>query len=210
MDQLVAGATDELGTPAVSAVFRKSSYYSDVQKKGFVQDIAKAKRLLKEAGYKGQTITITTNKLSYLPGFSMSVIAQSMMQAVGMNVQVDVLEWATMLDRFNSGKYQMMAISVSAQLDTALSFDQFMGSKTQQARKIWDSPKAQALLDRALVSSDVAERQKVFDELHRQMIDDAALIIAYGGLGQQAHTTRVKGTFFWQGKLRLWETSVAQ
>jgi peptide/nickel transport system substrate-binding protein len=210
MDQLVAGASDNLGKPANSAVYRTSSYYSDVQKHGFVHDPAKARRLLKEAGYKGQTITLLANKQPNLPNFSMAVIAQAMMQSVGINAQVEVLEWATQLDRFNSGKYQMMAISVSAQLDTALSFDQFMGSKTQQARKIWDSPKAQALLDRALVSSDVAERQKVFDELHRQMIDDAALIIAYGGLGQQAHTTRVKGTFFWQGKLRLWETSVAQ
>jgi peptide/nickel transport system substrate-binding protein len=207
MNELVAGASDGIGLTNNSAVFRLSLYYDEIQKQGYQYDPDKARQLLKESGYKGEPITILTNKRTNVPNYPSALIVQAMLKAVGINLQLEVLEWPNQLDRYNSGKYQMMATSYSSQLDPSLSYDQFMGPKATQPRKVWDNPEARAELDKAMVTSDPAERQKIFDDLHRRQMVEVPLIIMYGGTGLSAHTKRVNGSLYWQAKPRLWEVT---
>ena len=44
-------------------------------------------------------------------------MAQAMMQAVGINARIEVLEWATQLDRYNTGKYQISSFTFSSRID---------------------------------------------------------------------------------------------
>ena len=89
-----------------------------------------------------------------------------MMQAVGINAQIEVLEWATQLDRYNSGNYQMSSFTYSSRLDPALSYEQFSGAKAKQPRKVWDDPAAQKLIDQSFTEADPKKRQALFDQLH--------------------------------------------
>eukprot|EP01032_Pedospumella_encystans_P005119 gene5119-6079_t len=57
--------------------------------------------LLREAGYRNEKIVIQTNKRAHVPSYTVAVLAQAMMQSVGINAQIEVLEWATQLDRYN-------------------------------------------------------------------------------------------------------------
>ena len=135
--------------------------------------------MLKEAGYKGQPIVILANKRAHVPSFSVAVLSQAMMQAVGINAQIEVLEWATQLDRYNSGNYQMSSFSYSSRLDPALAYEQFSGPKAKQPRKVWDDPYAQKLIDQSFVESDVKKRQFLFDQLHTVMLEKTPLIVFY-------------------------------
>jgi peptide/nickel transport system substrate-binding protein len=202
--QLVDAASDGLSTPNNSAVFAGSVYFDAVQKRATEFSLAKARKLLGESSYKGQTIKLIANKRSPMPSFQVAVVAQDMLKAIGVNVDIEVLEWATQLDRYNSGKYQMMSFSYSARLDPALSYEQFSGDKAKQPRKVWDNPKALELLQQSYYTSDPATRRQIFDGLHEMMSTDVPLVLLYNGLTVWAHGRNVTGFAPWEGKMRLW------
>ena len=208
-EELVAQVTDGLGKRNNSIVPAKSSYYGPVQAKGYKHDLAAAKKLLQEAGYKGEPLVMLANK-RYPQSFDAAVVSQQMLQGAGINVQIEVLEWATQLDRYSKGNYQLQAFPYSARLDPALSFESVTGPKATQPRKVWDNPEAQALLDKSMVVSDKAERQKLFDELHQRFIADVPMVMLYNGIDAGAFGKRVQGySSSILSKPRLWEVTVA-
>jgi peptide/nickel transport system substrate-binding protein len=208
--QIVAAASDGLGQVNNAAVHKTSAFYSDVQKQAYKYDPALAQRLLKESGYKGEKIVIYANKRAHVPSYAVAVLAQAMMQAVGINAQIEVLEWATQLDRYNRGNYQISSFSYSSRLDPALSFEQFAGSKAEQPRKVWDDPQAQKLIDESFIESDPAKRQVLFDQLHTLMLKQTPLLVLFNGADSWGVNSRIKGFSVWEGKPRVWETSLAK
>ena len=155
-----------------------SPFYSAVQAQGYTQNIAQAKKLLAEAGYKGQPIKMIANK-RYSSVFDAAVLVQAMAQAVGINIEIEVLDWAAQLDRYNKGDYQAMAFTYSARLDPSLSYEMLTGPKATQPRKVWDNPEAQELLresmrDRRHGQAPGAVRRAA-PPLHRRRADDRAV-----------------------------------
>ncbi|HTK01688.1 MAG TPA: ABC transporter substrate-binding protein [Bordetella sp.] len=208
--QIVQAATEGLGTPNASAVSRDSSFFDKVQDQSYHYDPALAQKLLKEAGYKGEKIVIYANKRAHVPSYQVAVMAQAMMQAVGINAQIEVLEWATQLDRYNKGNYQISSFSYSSRLDPALSYEQFAGDKNKQPRKVWDDPQAQALIDESFSELDPAKRQAIFDKLHPMMLAQAPLILLSNGNQPWGVSKRLTGFTVWEGKPFAWGASVAQ
>src|SRR4030095_8107207 len=116
-------------------------------------DIAQARKLLAEAGYKGQPIKMIANK-RYSSVFDSAVLVQAMAQAIGLRIEIEVLDWATQLDRYSKGDYQAMAFVYSARLDPSLSFEMLTGPKATQPRKVWDNPQAHEMLREAMLALD--------------------------------------------------------
>lgn len=207
--ELVSAVTDGLGKPNGSVVPTLSAYHGKVQDEDVAYDPAAARKLLAEAGYKGEKIVMLANK-RYPQSFDAAVVAQQMLQSSGINVEIEVLEWATQLDRYSKGNYQMQAFPYSGRLDPALSFESVMGPKDKQPRKLWDNPEAQALLERAMIVADKAERQKLFDELHRRFLAEMPMVMLYNGIVAGGTGKRVSGYVSSLTSLpRLWEVSVA-
>jgi peptide/nickel transport system substrate-binding protein len=206
--QLVEVAGEGFSKPNPSAVPLGSGYSSATQKKGYRYDPALAKKLLQEAGYKGEKLVIHANKRGTVPSYKVAVLAQSMMQAVGIKAEIEVLEWATQLDRFNRGNYQLSSFSYSSRLDPALSYEQFSGNRDKQPRKVWEDPKALKLIDESMVESDRAKRQALFDQLHTLMIAQTPLVILDNGVDSWAMRKRVSGFTAWESKPRLWNVQV--
>ena len=210
MKQIVAAVTEGICQPNNSLVPSASVYYSDVQRKGFSYDPEKAKIFLKQAGYRGEPIILLTNK-RYESSYNIAVFAQSMLQSAGINVQIEVLEWGTQLDRYLAGTYQMMAFPYSARLDPALAFDAVMGPKDKQPRKAWDNPEAQALLLEAMKISDRAKRQNLFDQLHGMLIADAPMIVLYNGPEIAVFSKNVHGYIPWAlSQPRFWGVTLVK
>ena len=202
--EIATAITKDTATPNASIVPTPSSYYSKAQGARIKPDAALAKKLLAEAGYRGQPIKILTNK-RYGPMYDAAVLGQAMLQQVGVNAELEVLEWATQLDRYLKGDYQMMAFSYSARLDAALNYEMMSGPKATQPRKIWDNAEALKLLDEAMVVADRARRQAIFDQLHGMFLADAPMLVLYNGVDISASGPRVKGYKGWAaGQPRLW------
>jgi peptide/nickel transport system substrate-binding protein len=185
-----------------------SPFYSAVQAKGYTQNIPEAKKLLAEAGYKGQPIKMITNK-RYTNAFDSAVLAQAMAQAVGIKIDIEVLDWAAQLDRYNKGDYQAMAFPYSARLDPSLSFEMLTGPKATQPRKVWDNPEAQEMLRESMLTVDAAKRQALFDEMHRRFIADVPMIVLFNGSELAALRSNVKGYAGWlYPQPRFWGVSL--
>lgn len=204
-DQVVAVTTEGRGKSDPSPVPPSSSYFSDVLWSKLDYDPAKAKALLAEAGYDGQPIKLITNKRSgnY---FERALVVQSMMKKVGLNVQLEVMEWGTQLDAYKTGKYQMQSFAYSARLDPALSFEMITGDN---ARKVFRTEKAKSLVQEALTISDVKKRQELINELHRHFTDEAPAI----GLGHRTYfygtKKNVSGFKGWgAGTIILWGVDI--
>ncbi|WP_246708830.1 MULTISPECIES: ABC transporter substrate-binding protein [Bradyrhizobium] len=199
-----------LGTarPNNSALPLGSPFYSEAQSHGYTQNIAEAKKLLAEAGYRGQPIKMITNK-RYSFVFDASVLVQAMAQTVGINIELEVMDWAAQLDRYNRGDYQSMAFVYSARLDPSLSFEMLTGPKAAQPRKVWDNPEGQEMLRQSMMIDDVAKRQALFDEMHRRFIADVPMIVLFNGAELTALRKSIKGYAGWlYPEPRFWGVTV--
>jgi peptide/nickel transport system substrate-binding protein len=171
--------------------------------------IAEAKKLLAEAGYTGQPIKLIANK-RYNSMFETAVLTQAMLQQAGLKVDLEVLDWATQLDRYSKGNYQAMAFAYSARLDPSLSYEMFTGPKDTQPRKVWDNPDVQGKLTTSMDTLDKAKRQALFDDLHKRMLDEVPLIVLYNGLEITGHNKRLQGYRNWPlAQPRLWNVKLA-
>jgi len=202
--ELVRGVTNALARPNNSVIPVVSPYYGAAQSVGFKNDIAQAKKLLAEAGYNGQPIKMLTNK-RYIASYDTAVLAQAFAARAGIKIDIEVLDWATQLDRYTKGDYQTQAFVYSPRLDPSLSYEMVTGPKEMQPRKVWDNPDVQALLVESMETTDKVKRQALFDNLHKRMLDEVPLIPLYNGLQFVAANKRVQGLRTWPAEVpRLW------
>ncbi|WP_341963944.1 ABC transporter substrate-binding protein [Pseudomonas sp. RC10] len=202
--QIVAALTENRSRANPSMVALGSKYHQAAEDQGYGYDPVKARRLLAEAGYKGQPIKLLVNK-RYPSIFDMGVFVQAMARESGINLELETLEWGTQLERYQSGNYQIMAFPYSERLDPALSFDSVSGNKDKEPRKVWDNPQALQLLAEVTREADPDKRQALFDQLHALMIKDVPLIAMYNGNSIAAHRDYVQGVKPWPvSKPRFW------
>jgi peptide/nickel transport system substrate-binding protein len=202
--ELAWAVTNGLSPANSSAIPRSSSYYSPVQATGPAHDIAAARRLLAQAGYQGQPIRVMTNK-HHPESFDTAVLIQAMAAEAGLRIELEVLDWATQLDRYTRGNFQAMTFNYSARVDPAMGFEMIAGTKDTQPRKVWDDPTAQQKIAQAARIDDRASRQALFDALHRQMLADVPLVVLFNSTDAVGLRRNVVGFASWPlGKPRLW------
>lgn len=207
--EIARSVTEGLSAVNNSVVPSSSPYYDAVQGGGFKRDLTAAKKLLAEAGYRGQPIRMIANK-RYEALYSAAVLVQAMASEAGINVELEVLDWATQLDRYTKGQYQSMAFIYSARIDPSLNYEMVSGDKATQPRKVWDSPYAQARLTESMVTRDKARRQVLFDEMHKQMLQDVPMIVLFNASDATAMRKSVTGFKGWApAKPRFWDVRLA-
>ncbi|MGE7992886.1 ABC transporter substrate-binding protein [Pseudomonas sp. NPDC089554] len=205
---LVTALTEGRSKPNPSMVALGSRYHTAAHAQGLAYSPEESRRLLKEAGYKGQPIQLITNK-RYPNMFDIAVYVQAMAQQAGLNIQLQTMEWGTQLERYQSGNYQLMVTTYSERLDPALNYDAVTGDKAKEPRKVWGDAKARELIAEARREGDPAKRQALFDALHKDMLRDLPLIPLYNGNAITVTRDYVQGQRPWPvSKPRLWMISL--
>ncbi|HEY4030623.1 MAG TPA: ABC transporter substrate-binding protein [Caulobacteraceae bacterium] len=181
-----------------------SAYFDPAQAKLRQVNLAEARRLAKEAGYHGQPIRLMTNR--QLPQmFDAAVLIQAMARQAGINFQIETVDWASEVEHYAAGKYQALSFSFGARLDPSMSFDMLIGDKKDDPRKAWDSPQAEALLQKTLGVDDKAARQALFDQLQQQFLRDTPAIVLFNATRISAVRANVTGFNEWAAQQqRLW------
>ncbi|MBA3593783.1 MAG: ABC transporter substrate-binding protein [Polaromonas sp.] len=202
--EIARTVTEGLSPVNNSVVPSASPYYSQVQATGYKRDLGAAKKLLAEAGYRGQPIRMLANK-RYEALYSAAVLAQAMASEAGINIELEVLDWATQLDRYTKGQYQTMAFVYSSRVDPSLNYEMVSGAKASQPRKVWDSAFVKTRLAESMTSNDKTRRQALFDEIHRQMLQDTPMIVLFNASDTTAMRKNVTGFKGWAtAKPRFW------
>jgi len=83
------------------AFMRKAqvNWYTDAGKENYdVTDRERARQLLKEAGYNGQTVKILSAQ-DYPYHYNAAIYTKEILEGIGMNVEIDATDWATLVSK---------------------------------------------------------------------------------------------------------------
>src|SRR5699024_8615826 len=98
---------------------QEAYWYSEQGKDKFNQkDPEKAKEILEEIGYDGETITIVSDR-EYVTHYNAAVVLQQQLESIGLNVELQVYDWATLLDVVDDpeAEYDLYAMGHSLRAD---------------------------------------------------------------------------------------------
>jgi peptide/nickel transport system substrate-binding protein len=97
MDEIMEASSDGYHKLHHAFQFRSSPYYSEAGKELYNQkNKDKAKRLLQEAGYKGEKVILLTNR-DYIQMYNASLVMAEQMKAVGINAELLIHDWPAAL-----------------------------------------------------------------------------------------------------------------
>jgi len=184
MRQAVAVALD-MG-PILQATFGNPALYSvdtSIYPKGTawyteagadmynVHNVDRAKALAKEAGYAGQPIRwLTTQQYDYM--FKSTVVAAAQLQHAGFQVDMQVMDWASVLDHRNKpADWDMFVTSHGFVPDPSL-ITVFNAAYPGW----WDAPEKNALFSQFTAEVDQGKRAQLWAKLQALMYQEAAIV----------------------------------
>lgn len=196
LNTIATARTNGLAQGNASAVPRSSAYWKDTFATWPAYDPEAARALLAEAGYDGSVIKLQTNT-EYQSMFDDAVVMQAMMAAAGFNVELETLDWATQLDNYLAGTFQLQSFGYSARFDPGLMFGTFTGDKDARATRQWENPEAIALVAESDKALNDADRTRVFEKLHLMMAEEVPIIGLYHSPAVEAVGPKVRGWTTW-------------
>lgn len=130
----------------------------------YKRDLEKAKQLVEESTYDGETLEIMVGQ-QYKGQVSEAEIVQEQLSKIGLNVEVAPTEWGTMVERLNSGDYQMTIVGWIGFLDPDSIFYQVFHTGTTFNWSGYSNDEVDSLLEegRRVVGSR-EERAKPYDD----------------------------------------------
>lgn len=205
---LTKATTQGTATPNRAVIPAPSAFHDAFEAAVPAPNLALARRLAAAAGYRGQPIHLMANH-HYPAMFDAAVLVQAMARQAGIRIEIDTLDWAAQLARYNDGRYQAMTFGYSARLDPSLTWDSMLGDKTKDPRKVWDDPAARQLLAETRATADPAQRQAAFDKLHALFLQQAPAVVLFNSARITALRSNVQGFQGWPaGQQRLWGVSL--
>lgn len=106
IDTVLKGAGTPCYTRIAPGVFGQDESLYGINK----YDPEKAKELVASSGYNGEEIELLVPTGRYLMDADVGNVVAGMLQQVGLNVKVNVLEWSAYINKFNAGEFNGMAL----------------------------------------------------------------------------------------------------
>ncbi len=174
-------------------IAEQSEFYNPEFSNAWNYDPDKAKDLLTEAGYPDGFTCTMLSTAQYGMHQSTAEVCQAYLSMIGINVQLDLPEWSSRVQKGNEGQYDLAIMGTTADnndpdglvnvVDGSLpaSFVRSFGMPT---------PEITELFARGRASFDSAERKEIYRELERVAIETAPIVgLAWRaqGYGMQAN-----------------------
>lgn len=188
-EAVAQGVTYGLSKGSTTPMPRVSRYYSPIEDEAVAASPDRTRELLAEAGYKGEPITIIANK-SFQSMFDQAIIIQSQLQAAGINVTIETLEWGLQLERYTKGNYQAQSFSYSGRFDPMGAWERIIGP---ESRKVWKDERAIALLNKGLVATNPDEVRAISDEIYTLFMEEVPAVSLFHMTMAYGHNKRLHG-----------------
>ena len=123
-------------------------------------DLAKAKSLMQDAGYKGEPIRWLTTK-EYAYNYKYAEYLKQKLEAAGMKVELQLSDWATLVkNRANPDIYDVFITGHSSYTHPAT--HPFMAASWPGW---WDDPERDRILKGIVAESELAKQKPLFEEM---------------------------------------------
>jgi len=159
-------------------------------------NVEKAKELLKEAGYpNGFKTTLWTNEKK--ERVDMATIIQSQLKEVGIDVEIQILEWGAYLDGLSKGEQDMFMIGWTCQTaDPDMAVYAPLHSSKMGAGgnySFFSNAKVDELILQGRAMKDSDERKAVYEEIQKEVVAQAPWIFMTNGEQVVGASKNVKG-----------------
>ncbi len=173
VDAIYLGAATPASSPVAPAVF---GHNKDLKVRK--QDIAKAKELLAQAGYpNGFKAKIWTNNNNVRK--DTAVILQDQLKQIGIDVEIELLEWGAYLDRLANREHDMFLLGWTPSPDGDSAMYAVFHSKNHGSagNRMWyTNARVDECLDKGRESTVPEEREAAYKEAQAIIMDEVPLI----------------------------------
>jgi len=183
-DKIVKFVLKNRGKPAVNGPIPPGMPGFNPDIKGYTFDINKAKELLKEAGFpdgKGLKLTLVCGNEEIQR--SVAIAIQEQLKAAGIDLQIEQMLQATLISKQENGEFPFWRASWGADYFDPENFMALFYSKNITPkgpnRVGYSNPKVDELYEKSLKVTDNNERMKMYDEIQKIVIEDAAWLPIY-------------------------------
>ncbi len=186
---IIDGATSGYGIPIGSHFPPHHPWYVDLTNR-YPHDIAKAKELLKEAGYpNGLDINIKPPPFAYARR-SAEIVAAQLMEA-GIRVKIEPMEWAQWLDIvYKQKNYDMTVVAHVSPWDQdnyTRGKDYYYGYQNDEMDK---------LMKAVLVESNPGKQKDLYQQIQRKIADEAVHAFMFQLPRTGVYAAKLRG--FWK------------
>ena len=191
----------------IASPYKPGTRWSNPALTPYPYDPAKARALLKEAGFadtngdgildrdgKPFTFEIVTNQNKERE--KSAVLIQRRLKDVGIDVKIRAIEWASFISRFiKTGDFDVVVLGWGLGLDP----DQYnIWHSSQQAPGQfnfigYNNPQVDKLLEQGRLELNPDKRMKIYHEFARTLLEDSPIVYLSAGYGLTAINKRVKG-----------------
>ena len=177
-DTLVKTVFDGQFDTACGPISPKSQFSTPAVQQCRSYDPDKAKQLLKAAGvptpYKlTMMVTNTPDTLK------LAQALQAMVEPAGFQLKLQPLEFTTLLDQQDQGKFQVLQLGWSGRVDPDANITNFIGTQGSQNVGGYSNPKVDGLLAKARQTQDISARAKIYGAVQAQTEKDDPIIYLY-------------------------------
>ncbi len=156
-----------------------SPFYNEGYSNHWSYDPEKAKTLLAEAGYADGFDATLLSTAQYGMHQDTAAVVQQYLQAVGINVELNLPDWATRVDLGNKGQYDMAVMGTAGQYNDPDALSDFMDGRLGDSfiRSYgFNDDALNALIDQGRSEIDPDRRKAIYDAWQKRALEVVPLV----------------------------------
>jgi peptide/nickel transport system substrate-binding protein len=169
-------------------------YDESVEDLGYDYDVEKAKQIIEENGYEGTELKmLVANTANYM---TMAEIVQAQLKEVGINAEIESMEWGTFLDVTKKGDFDLTFLgwTNSTADGSELLYPNLHTDNTGASNRTrYSNEKVDQLIDESRNIVDQDQRLEKLKEANGLLVEDAAWVVMHHGIVTAAYDKSVKG-----------------
>ncbi|MDG4797945.1 ABC transporter substrate-binding protein [Micromonospora sp. WMMD1082] len=179
-----------LATVNQAAIPQNSAFHYEYAP--YSHDVNQARQLLDQAGVSGLSMDLMVTS-EYPETVTAAQVIASQLAGVGITVKIRTLDFAQWLDEQGGGNFDSFMLGWLGNIDPdEFYYAQHHSGGTFNFHK-YRNPAVDRLLDQARTETDQAARKQQYDQVAKQIVDDASYIYLYNPDVAQGWSTRVTG-----------------
>lgn len=187
-EDVLMAAADGFGAVVNSPYSSISAWYTPEHAIEWEYDMDKAMEYLEASSYDGEKVYITTFS-GYTAMDRMGVIAESILQGMGIDAELQYMEWSALFDSFWNGDYHMLCYGYGAFPDP----DAWYYTRLHSAQNTcnWENAEFDALVEEARQTVDFETRKALYARAQEIVMEELPTLPTISEEYVYVHNSRI-------------------